>query len=192
MATHPRQHPILGLARRIGWGHNSLRRPVDRVEGLVVVLVWLATLVFAFGGVAFGLRAAEADLAASTQQMAHLHTTTGVMLDSAVAATDSNAMQLPVEVRYTDQTGTTHTGRTSEAVGMTAGTTVPVWLDARGTIAPAPMTPDDAIVRGATEGAMVAAGAEGLLLAVCMVARWRLKQRKFAAIDHEWAQFATR
>ncbi|WP_273942102.1 hypothetical protein [Kutzneria chonburiensis] len=31
----------LGLARRVGWGRNSLRRPVDQVEAALVVPVWL-------------------------------------------------------------------------------------------------------------------------------------------------------
>jgi hypothetical protein len=43
MATYTQQSPVTALALRIGWGRNSLRRPVDRIEAVLVVLVWLAS-----------------------------------------------------------------------------------------------------------------------------------------------------
>jgi len=192
MGRYVREDPLMGLARRIGWGRNSLRRPVDRIEAVTVVLVWLATMAIALGGVAFGLTVTESDLVRSSQQMARLHPTTGLMLGSSMAAPGSTAMRMTVQVRYTDQMGATRTGKTDEAVGLAAGTTVPVWLDGQGGIAPAPMTPEDAIVNGATSGLVAAAGAEALLLAVFMFARWRMDRGKFAAIDLEWAQLSAR
>jgi hypothetical protein len=192
MRRYSRHDPLLGLARRIGWGRNSLRRPVDRAEGVLVVLAWLFSAAIALGGVAFGLTVAESDLATSTQQMSQLHATTGVMLGSSVPAPGNTVLSMPVQVRYTDQTGATRTGRTVEAAGLAAGTSVPVWLDGQGGIAATPMTPDDAVVNGLTAGAAGAAGAEGLLLAAYLVVRWRTDHRKFAAIDLEWAQLSAR
>jgi len=192
MGRYARQVSLLGLARRIGWGRNSLRRSVDRVEALSVVLVWLASMVIALGAVVFGLTVTQSDLAISAQQMSRLHPTTGVMLDSSVPAPGSTVTRMLVQVRYTDQTGVTRTGKTDEGVGMAAGTSVPVWLNGQGAIAEPPMTPDDAIVNGVSAGACGAAGVEGLLLAVYLVARWRMDHKKFAAIDLEWAQLSAR
>ena len=186
------QVSLPGLARRAGWGRNSLRRPVDRVEALSVVLVWLASMVVMLGGVVFGLTVTQSDLVTSAQQMARLHPTTAVMLDSSVSAPGSTVTRMSVRVRYTDQTGVARVAKTDEPAGLAAGTSVPVWLDGRGGIASTPMTPDDAIVNGVTAGAGAAVGAEGLLLAVYLLARWRMDEKKFAAIDLEWAQLSAR
>jgi hypothetical protein len=172
MDRRMQQDPLLGLARRIGLGRNSLRRPVDRFEAVTVVLAWLATMVIALGGVVFGLSVAQADLVTSTRQLAQLHATTGVMLESSVAATGSTRMRMPVPVRYLDQNGTTRTGRADESVGLASGTSAPVWLDGMGAI-----------------GAL---SAEVLLLAVFVFVRWRMDGKKFAAIDLEWTQLSAR
>lgn len=192
MSTDARQDVLMGLARRIGWGRNSLRRPVDRAEGVLVVLVWLASVVIALAGIAFGVTIAESDLATSAQQASQLRSTTGVMLENSVAATGSTAMKTSVQVRYSDLTGSTRTGEAAVSVGLSAGTTVPVWLDQKGAIAPTPPTPGDAIVTGIVAGVTVVAGAEGLLLAVQLFVHWRMERRKFAAIDLEWAQLTAR
>lgn len=187
-----RQDPMLGLARRSGWGRNSLRRPVDRVEALSVVLMWSASMVIALGGVVFGLTVTQADLTTSVRQMAQLHPTSGVLLDGSVRALGSTVLTIAVPVRYTDQSGATRTGKVDEAVSLAAGTTVPVWLDERGAIVEPPMTPEDAVVNGVTAGASAAGGAEGLLLAAYLVVGWRLNHKKFTAIDLEWAQLSAR
>lgn len=192
MGGYGRQVSLLGLARRLGWGRNSLRRPVDRIEASLVVLMWLAGLVIALGGVVLGMTVTRSDLVTSAQQTAQLRATTGVMLDSSIAAPGSTQTRTSVQVRYTDQTGVDRTGRTDEPMGLAVGTRVPLWLDGQGGIATPPMTPDDAVVNGVTAGMVGAAGAEGLLLAAYLVARWRMDRRKFAAIDLEWAELSSR
>ncbi|QUQ64069.1 Rv1733c family protein [Kutzneria sp. CA-103260] len=192
MGRFTQPDPLLGLARRIGWGRNTLRRTIDRCEAASVVLVWLASTVIMLGGVVLGLTVTQSDLATSARQIAQSHPTTGVMLDSSIAAPGSTAMRMSVQVRYIDQTGVTRTAETVEAVGLPAGTSVPVWLDGSGAIAPDPLTPDDAVVNGVTAGTCAAGGAEGLLLAVYLYVRWRMERRKFAAIDLEWAQLSAR
>ncbi len=192
MDTNMRQDPLLGLARRIGWGRNSLRRPVDRFEAFTVVAAWLATMVISLGGVAFGLAVSQADLVTSTRQMAQLHLTTGVLLESSVAAPGSTRMRVSVQVRYTHQKGATRTGQADEPVGLAAGASAPVWLDGQGNVASAPMTPGDAVVDGFAMGAIGALGGEVLLLAVFVFVRWRTDRRKFAAIELEWAQLSAR
>jgi hypothetical protein len=187
-----RQDPLLGLARRIGWGRNPLRRPIDRVEAVSVVLMWLASMVIALGGIVVGLTVTQADLVISTQQTAQLHPTNAVMLNSSVPALGSTVMRMSVQVRYIDQSGVTRTGKSDEAVNLPAGATVPVWLDGQGAIADPPMTPDGAVLNGFTSGASAAFGAEGLLLAVYLFARWRSQCKRFAAIDLEWAQLSAR
>ena len=183
---------LLGLARRIGWGRNALRRPVDQVEASLVVLMWLVSMVIALGGIVFGFSVTQSDLVTSAQQMARLHPTTGVMLDSSVAAPGSTVLLMSVQVRYTDQIGVVRTGRMDQAVGFPSGTKVPVWLDDSGSIATQLLTPEDAIVNGVTSGLSAAAGVEGLLLALYLVARWRIERGRFVAIDLEWAQLSAR
>jgi hypothetical protein len=186
------QDPLLGLARRIGWGRNSLRRPVDRLDAVSVVLVWLASMVIALGGIVVGLTVSQADLVISAQQTAQLYPTSAVMLNSSAPALGSTVMRMLVQVRYIDQSGVTRTGMSDEAVNLPAGATVPVWLDGQGAIADPPMTPDGAVLNGFTSGAGAAVGAEGLLLACYLLGRWRSQRKRFAAIDLEWAQLSAR
>ncbi|GAA3431772.1 Rv1733c family protein [Kutzneria kofuensis] len=192
MGTYVRQVSLLGMARRIGLGRNSLRRPVDRVEGLSVVLVWLAGMVIALAGIVFGLTVAQSDLVTSGQQMARSHPTNAVRLDNSLPGPGSTGTRMSVQVRYTDQASVVRTGWTEQTVGLTDGASVRVWLDDEGSIVPPPMTPDDAVVNGVVAGSCGAVGAEGLVLAAYLFARWRMDHRKFAAIDLEWAQLSAR
>jgi hypothetical protein len=192
VGTYLVRRPVVGLARRIGWGRNTLRRPVDRVEAVLVVVLWLASAAIALGCAAYGLSTAQRNLAVSVHQMAESHPTSAMMLDSSTAALGTSAVKTSVRVQYTDQTGATRTGQTDEAVGLDVGTKVAVWLDGHGTLVPPPMTPDDTVIAGVTAGTVTAAGAEALLLVAYMLVVWRTNRAKAMAIDLEWARIAAR
>ena len=178
--------PVQRLAR-LFIGRNKLRRPSDRIEGAVVVLlsaVFLAAVAAApWLGVRFyqSQRADTAGLRPAVAVLTQAGPGNSFLVDSGVAA-----------ARWRTPDGQRRSGilTTTTAPGIwgaPAGARVPVWLTESGR----PGSPPSGAWEVGFASAMVAIGAAclgGIMLLVCYwLCRLALDRRRLAAWASEWS-----
>ncbi len=184
---------VIGFARRLGLGSNSMRRPVDRVEAALVLLVWVTTTVIVLSTAMFGFAMTGAEVAKSSAQSATSHPVTAVLSQDATMTMlpgdiGSGVPTVPTDVRWTDASGNVQTGQTPVPAGQQAGSTATVWLDGNGELAGAPMDTSTAEIAGISIAVAAGFGAEAVLLAMWLLVRGRLNKVKAVRLATEWAQ----
>jgi len=180
--------PIMWFARRTGLAPSPLRRPVDRVESLLLagaVLLALAAVPFtiAVGQATYtgALHTAAAQRAARTQLTATLVQN---------APSDNSAPGVFVTIQamavWTAADGSVHSGQVSTAPGTPSGTGVPIWVDQRGQSVAAPLTADQAAGRGLLTGLLAELAVIATLVGLCALLRLSLNRRRAADWENEW------
>lgn len=176
---------------------GSLVRGTDRVEAathLVVVVLLIVSVPLLVG---LGLAVDRHLVADAARQRAAGHSVTAVLLqDTQPVAVDGagEMASVPIQARARWQVpgGGTREGLVPAPRGLSPGTQVDTWLDARGWPAPRPM-PEG---RAAAIGVLVATGgwvaAAGLLGALVLGVRLGLDRRRYRAWAREWAAIAPR
>jgi len=184
---------LLGFARRLGFGANSMRRPVDRVEAALVLLVWLGSTVILLATAMFAFTMTDRELAKSAEQSASTYPVQATLLEDATTAAlpiDEGlaAATVPVDVRWTDGSGDARTDRAQAPAGQRAGSTVTVWLDVDGRLAGAPVSSGTAEIAGVSIAVAAGAVAEAVLLAMWLLVRGQLDKVKARRLATLWAQ----
>ncbi|MFE7385255.1 hypothetical protein ACFU9F_33375 [Streptomyces zhihengii] len=182
------------------WGlrPNPLRRRCDLVRAWLtlalaaVVLGAVPVVSVAVGRAVHGSLTADAEARAAS-----LHRVTAVLERDAPrhpepGSAEADLARYPAPVRWTGPDGRVHRGETEVPAGVTAGSTVPLWCDAEGRAARAPMSAAEVRNRsvgwGATAGAAVAVAGAVTYAAVGRV----LDRRRLAEWDAAWAAAAPR
>jgi hypothetical protein len=186
------------VARRMRWPDNSLRRPCDRLE------TWLTiVLVLAMPSISpwVARQAAQMIYRDVTRTNAwdgehRAHVTAVVLGTLPRPAAGEDDRPAPVAglaaARWTGPDGTVHTGTVYVEAGRQAGDTVPIWVDDRGRVAtpPARRNPTAAAVVAALIAVYsVAGGLAALRWAICrQLDRHRLRswQMEWAAVEPVW------
>jgi hypothetical protein len=178
-------NPVLRLARQVGLGHNDLRRPVDRVDGLVLGFAVLVGAAIVVASVLFGLRLATDATAVAAQQQATRTLTTAVLTGDSDASRTAPA-------RWTTADGAVHTGSVDLAFQQHAGASVQIWTDPTGAAVRRPIGALDIVLLvGVTvSGALTVALL--LLRGLVFLARLPLERRRARAWEMDWAQTAPR
>jgi len=83
--------------------------------------------------------------------------------------------------------GRVRTGDIPVEVGLAAGRTVPLWVDARGTPTDVPLTHRAVLARAATAAAVATAALLIVLSCLALAVRWVLERRRLAAWELAWA-----
>lgn len=177
------------LARSsVAWGRFSpLRRTVDRIEraalaiaiGLAVVAVPVAVLAGA------AVRHA-ADTIVNTEN-ATTHPATALLLrDAPNTSPDSDLGAATTLGEWHTPDGAVRTGPVDVSPGMTAGTTVPIWVDGAGRPVAAPLTADQAYWRGVLTVTMVLVAAFTLITVAYLLTHWLCERRRIAEWATEW------
>lgn len=184
---------LASFARRIGWGRNALRRPVDRVESAAAHSAILLALV----AVPFALLAGTAvhrhNLSVSAAEMAGRQQVTAVLLqDVPLSVAAEGTASVPAAARWHLADGAEHTGIVRASPGLVVGTPVPIWVDSAGQQVAEPMTPDLAYWLGVVTviGTMVVVIA--LEATALGILHWHLNRVRFSAWDAEWKQIGPR
>ncbi|MFK0160590.1 hypothetical protein ACIQVK_52205 [Streptomyces sp. NPDC090493] len=168
------------------WRSNPLRRHDDIVEAWVVLAVWAFV---AGGGTVAGVVTAQAADEVFAQQRAERRTVQAVLLTdvpkSDVTGGVADDREL-ASVRYTAPDGSTRSGLTRVDAGLSAGTSVVVWEDGRGSLVPEPPSATAAGVEAGILGTAAVCAVAGAALGAGAVARWRLDQRRTALWGREW------
>ena len=183
--ARPRRMP-----RLVRWlaGRNTLRRPVDRIEGTVLVALTAAFLVAMAVASVLGVHRYQSQRTAS----AGLRPVVAVLSQAGPLFYGSLAQLGQAEARWRDpggggQSGVLTTATAPGIVGAAAGARIPVWLDRSGQPVAPPGGQVAMIVNALAPGTTVAGGA-GITLLVCYgLCRLVLDRRRLAAWESAWS-----
>jgi hypothetical protein len=175
--------------RLVRWlaGRNELRRPVDRIEGAILVVLSAALVVAVAGAAVLGTHMYQSQRAAS----AGLRPAVAVLteagpLDGGPARTGQ------AEARWRDRGGGRRTGVLTTVsapgiMGAAAGARIPVWLDRSGRPAAPPVALVAMLVNSLVLGVAVAGGAAVALLGCYVLCRLVLDRRRLTAWESAWS-----
>jgi hypothetical protein len=177
------------MSRLVRWlaGRNALRRPVDRIEGAVLVALSAALLVAVAVAALLGMHTYHSQRAASVS----LRPAVAVLIQAGPIYV-SPAYIGQAEARWRDRGGGEGSGvlttvSTPDIVGAAAGTRIPVWLDRSGQPAAPPGGQVAMILNALAEAAAAAGGAAVALLICYTLCRLALDRRRLAAWESAWS-----
>jgi hypothetical protein len=166
-------------------GANPLRRTSDRVETwlsrflLLVLLLGLPPAAIGAGRSAY-----ESTLRTVHAQTAQRHEVNARLTAKSKGSTE-NATQR-AQVRWTDDSGTSHVGTTLVKSSTPRGATVRIWVDRGGSLTGPPMSVHNALATGWLVGGMAALGVAGGCFAARAGMHTALDRRRYAQWDAEW------
>jgi hypothetical protein len=177
-------------ARRLGLDGNPLRRRTDRIatwlaaQFLVVVLIGVplsGVLAFTWAG-----RAGAAELRAERSwREVPAVLLRSVPVPGSLAGGVFGYSWVPA--RWTAPDGRARVGNIPVAVGLAAGRTVPMWVDATGTPTDVPLTHRAVLARAATAATVAALLLLIVLFCLAAVGRWLLDRRRLADWELAWS-----
>lgn len=177
-------------ARWLGLDHNPLRRPADRVEAwlklLMLALILTAVPVIAIG---CGLVANQVLTHQAEAQWRSDYLVSAVLTERASTSTIDPYMPDPetvVPARWTAPDGATRIGQILAPAGTPAGRTVPLWVNAAGTTVDPPPAHDNVAIGAALIGVITGLMLILLLMGLRAAARRALDRQRLEAWDSEW------
>jgi hypothetical protein len=190
----PESEPVRARPRRtsrlLRWlaGRNTLRRPVDRIEGTVLMALTAAFLVAMALASVIGVRTYQSQRASS----AGLRPAVAVLSQAGPLFYGVVAPLGHAEARWRDPGGGEQSGVLSTAtapgiLGAKAGARIPVWLTRSGQPV-APPGDQVAMIVSALAPSTAVAGGAGIALLVCYgLCRFILDRRRLAAWESAWS-----
>ncbi len=181
------------LLRRLGrllLGRNALRRPSDRIEGAVMVLLSAAFLTACVAAPFLAGHLYQSQHAAA----AHLRPAVAVLSQPASVARGQAAA---AQARWRLPNGTERSGAlttvTVPAISYApAGTSVRVWLDRFGEPVAPPPSPGDMIFNALFAGITATACSAVALILCYLLCRMVLDRHRLARWESAWAAFGPR
>jgi hypothetical protein len=181
-----------GVTRRVSrlarllTGRNPLRRPVDRIEGAVLVALSAAFLTAVAIACLFGTHTYQTQRAAT----AGLRPAAALLLQDGPTADRLGSIG-QAEARWflpggAEQSGVLTTVTAPDIAGAAAGDRIPVWLNRSGQPVAPPGDQTVMIVYALTAGAVVAALAGISLLLAYTLCRRALDRRRLVAWESAW------
>ena len=177
-------------SRLVRWlaGRNALRRPVDRIEGALLVTLATAFLVATAVAFVLGAHTYGSQRAASVG----LRPATAVLIQAGPIYYGSLAHPGQAEARWGDpgdgeQAGLLTTATAPDITGAAAGTRIPVWLDRSGHPVIPPVGPVAMAVNALAVAAATVGGAGLTVLIFYVLGRFVLDRRRLAAWESAWS-----
>ena len=185
MITSVKGRRVSRLARLLT-GRNALRRPVDRIEGGVLVALSAAFLAAVAFACVVGTHTYQSHRAAA----AGLRPAAAVLLQDGPAAGGLGHVG-QAEAQWFDpgggqQSGVLTTVTAPDIAGAAAGARIPVWLNRSGQPAAPPADQAAMTLYALAAGAAVAGLAGLALLSVYALCRLALDRRRLAAWESAW------
>jgi hypothetical protein len=172
------------LARRLGLDGNPLRRSLDKIA---VCLAALLVAVFLAGAPLLSVAAIGWAGAAGQRAERSWHQVPAVLLQAAPAPAGEVLGYSQVPARWRAPDGRARTGQIPVSIGLPAGRTVRLWVDAAGSpTGPAPSN-RAVLTREAVAAAGAAVALGIVLLCLAWAGRWVLDRRRLAGWEAEWA-----
>ncbi len=184
MITNIKARRVSRLARLLT-GRNALRRPVDRIEGVVLVALSAAFLAaVAFASIA-GIHTYQSQRAATVG----LRPAAAVLLQDGPTVGLARVGQAKAQWFVPgggQQSGVLTTATTPDIAGAAAGARISIWLNRSGQPAAPPAGQAVMVLYALVAGAMVAGLAGLALLLVYALCRLVLDRRRLAAWESAW------
>ncbi len=187
MTGDTRPGGALSRMARLLIGRNALRRPCDRAEGVIVMLLAVLFLAALAAAPSFGEHLYQSQRAGA----AHLHQVTAVLTQNgpsdSYVALDGVATARWRAPDGHERTGILSTNTVPAISGATAGTRVPVWLTSSGQPTAPPVSAVDSLFASVVIAACAVCGAAIALLVCYGLCRVVLDRRRLAAWTSEWS-----
>ena len=185
MITNVKARQVSRLARLLT-GRNALRRPVDRIEGMVLVALSAAFLTAVAFACLVGTHTYQSQRAATVG----LRPAAAVLLQHGPAA-GGLVRGGQAEARWFvpgtgQQSGVLTTTTAPDIAGAAAGARISVWLNRSGQPAAPPADQTVMIIYALVAGTVVAVLAGLALLLVYSLCRLALDRRRLAAWESAW------
>ncbi|MBX6769409.1 MAG: hypothetical protein IRY90_20030 [Actinomadura rubrobrunea] len=183
------------FVRRLGFGRSDLRRPVDRVQravGMVLVAVFLALAVpLAFWAAD---RAYRAGVRAEAAAKAGRYPVVATVAQRPADTTASPGDQSPPTVwaRWRAPDGTARAGEIPAWPSAGKDGTRRIWVDGKGNVVPQPPRHGQVITEAALTGCWAVVGVGSLLTIVYLVTRRECDRRRAASWDQAWERLDRR
>jgi len=182
-----RGRPLPRLARLL-LGRNELRRPSDRIEGVVVVALSAAFLMAAVMAAFMAEHIYQSQRAAA----AGLRPAAAVLSQAGPVAGNAVEPAAQAQARWRLSNGTERSGflttQTAPAIyDARTGTSVQVWLDRSGKPQPPPPGQPDIILNALIAGISITAGTALLLILCYRLCRLALDRHRLAKWGSAWA-----
>jgi len=183
--TNVQARRVSRLARLLT-GRNALRRPVDRIEGVVLVALSATFL----AGVAFACVVGTHTYQSQRAATVGLRPAAAVLLQDGPAVGGLGRVG-QAEAQWSDPGGGRQSGvltivTAPDIAGAAAGAQIPVWLNRSGQPAAPPADQPAMIIYALLAGAVVAGLAGLALLLVYALCRLALDRRRLAAWESAW------
>jgi len=178
-------HRVSRLARWLT-GRNALRRPVDRIEGAVLVALSAAFLAALAIACIFGIHTYQGQRAAT----AGLRPAAAVLLRDGPAGGSMGRVE-QTEARWFlpgggERSGVLTTETAPDIVGAVAGDRISLWLNRSGQPVAPPADQTVMIIYALTVGALLAGLAGLTLLVAYALCRRALDRRRLGAWESAW------
>lgn len=188
---HPEGSRWVRLVRWLGFDRNPLRRPADRAESLLRLLVVVLLVAgVPVATIAAGRTADHLVLRQAQAQRSERHLVQAVLIKRATADSNdhpySNVPVAWVAARWTALDGSAHHGQVLAQAGARPGSTVPVWIDRSGAVTDPPLTHAKICVDVSIAVMAAAELLPILLLGLLSLGRHLLDIRRWKAWDSEW------
>jgi hypothetical protein len=181
----PATHRVPRLARLLT-GRNALRRPVDRIEGAVLVALSAAFLAALAIACIFGIHTYQAQRTAA----AGLRPAVARLLRDGPPGGSLGRVE-QTEARWFlpgggERSGVLTTATAPDIVGAVAGDRISLWLNRSGQPAAPPADQTAMIIYALTAGAVLAALAGITLVLAHVLCRHALDRRRLGAWESAW------
>jgi hypothetical protein len=177
------------------WRRNPLRRRTDLAQAWIALGLFVAVLAATPAAmVLVGDTAHRHYKETARHQIATRHDTPAVLVHDAPrhpepGSAEAKKALYPVTVRFTDPRGHIGTAKTDVEPGLTAGSTIRIWIDAEGRITGTPLTTEQVRDRAMACAVLAAIAVPLLGLAAYTYANRRLERHNLAQWDSarvEW------
>src|SRR4051794_12923963 len=186
--------PSRTVLRRFTLGSGPLKRGCDRVEVAVRVAVLCLLLLAVPAGLGAGTLTAGSLRATAATAAASLHREPATLLADAAPGEGSARSTVPTRATWSAPDGSGRAGTVAAPRGARAGSVVGIWVDDRGTPAPAPATGGQMTAQAVVAGVLTAlalfiAAGSAQLCAGWWLARHRARRwaAAWAAVEPLWA-----
>lgn len=168
-------------------GRNPLVRWSDRLESVLLILVFATALIVMPVAGAIGTAVYESRAHLYAEQAQTRHTIAATVVEPSTPIVGQNEEAFRADARW-QANGVEHFGSVELTRSTKVGDRVDVWVDADGSQVAAPMSTSRAAIEASFAGVGVWLSALAGVTTLSMLARWWLSRRHCSGWDREWRE----
>ena len=188
--TRPRGKRRRRIARWLGLDHNPLRRPADRLEAwLQLIVITLMLTAAPIAAIMCGLVANHVLARQALAEQRSDRVVTAVLAKKAPTSTVDPYVADPevwAQARWTAPDGATRSGQILARAGTPAGGKVDIWVNTTGETVDPPAQHQTVVIGAITVGVIGGLFVDLILMGTDIIIRRTLDRRRLAAWDSEW------